>query len=356
MEMRTPGAHLLYYMSLELPDYKDYTVAINNQSDDMEQVEIENMSENVTSVDMALVPADEVNPYYPEFMCERVMNRSEDLIIHNYPIEVGKTLSVSIAELAQSVSKSVESLPTGEYRVVTVPREADGTPHYGPTSKKVKYVAPWKYIGVAEINDHAVLDVSVDMKAEAYEDPFNPGFYMLKDCYRDYASAYIALTGVNGNPFSEYIPSSLYIDARNPGKVNLVADATFDVLPRKGFNTGVGDANYGYFYINTMGNYLNSTDESEYGKKKDDYILFDRNNLIQTWDSTSSFYYISKSLTIKLPHVEEGAVEGVESDADSSAPVHWYNLQGVRVDIDNVPSGVYIRRQDNAASKVAVRR
>ena len=83
--------------------------------------------------------------------------------------------------------------------------------------------------------------------------------------------------------------------------------------------------------------------------------MFDRNNLITTWDGTTSLYY-AKSLTIKLPHVEEGAVDGVESDADASAPVQWYNLQGVRVDIDNVPSGVYIRRQGNAASKVAVRR
>ena len=248
-------------LSLELPDYKDYTVAINNQSDDMEQVEIENMSENVTSVDMALVPVDGFNPYYPEFMCEPVMNRSEDLIIHNYPVEVGKTLSVSIAELAQSVSKSVESLPTGEYRVVTVPREADGTPHYGPTSKKVKYAAPWKYLGMAEINDKALVwspaDVGVEMKAEAYEDPYTPGFYMLKDCYKDYA---INNKDVDKKYFSEYIPSSLYIDARDPEKVNLVKDADFGILPYRGFNTGVSlvhdpvnPTNDGYHYIQTMG-------------------------------------------------------------------------------------------------------
>lgn len=349
-------------LSLELPDYKDYTVAINNQSDDMEQVEIENMSENVTSVDMALVPADEFNHYYPEFMCERVMNRSEDLIIHNYPIEVGKTLSVSIAELGQSVSKSVESLPTGEYRVVTVPREADGTPHYGPTSKKVKYAAPWKYLGVAEINDYALVWSpygGVEMKAEAYEDPYNPGFYMLKDCYKDYATNN---KDVDKKYFSEYVPSSLYIDARNHEKVNLVEDAYFGRLPYRGFNTGVSlnldpdpNGDNGYHYIQTLGNFNNSSDDKYYGKKEGDYILFDRNNLITTWDGTTSLYY-AKSLTIKLPHVEEGAVEGVESDADASSPVQWYNLQGVRVDIDNVPSGVYIRRQGNAASKVAVRR
>lgn len=349
-------------LSLELPGYKDYTVAIKNQSDDMEQVEIENMSENVTSVDMALVPADEFDPYYPEFMCERVMNRSEDLIINNYPVEVGKTLSVSIAELAQSVSKSVESLPTGEYRVVTVPREADGTPHYGPVSEEVRYIAPWKHIGVAEINDQALVwspaNVGVDMKAEAYEDPYNPGFYMLKDCYKDYATNN---KDVDKKYFGEYVPSSLYIDARDPEKVNLVADAEFGSLPYRGFNTGVSlnfdpDTNgyNGYHYINTMGNFNNSSDNNEYGKKEGDYIKFDRNSLVTTWDK-GGFYY-ANYLTIKLPHVDDDAVDGVESDADASAPVQWYNLQGVRVDIDNVPSGVYIRRQGNAASKVAVRR
>lgn len=197
------------------------------------------------------------------------------------------------------------------------------------------------------------------MKAEAYEDPYNLGFYMLKECYKDYATNN---KDVDKKYFSEYVPSSLYIDARNPEKVNLVADAFFGRLPYRGFNTGVSlnldpdpDGDNGYHYIQTMGNYINSSDDKDYGKKEGDYILFDRNNLITTWDGTTSLYY-TKSLTIKLPHVEEGAVDGVESDADASAPVQWYNLQGVRVDIDNVPSGVYIRRQGGVTSKVAVRR
>lgn len=349
-------------LSLELPGYKDFTVAINNQSDDTERVEIENKSENVVSVDVALVPADEYDSNYPEHMCELVMNRSEGLFIHNYPVQVGKTLSVTIAELGQSVSRSAETLPSGRYHVVVVPREADGTPHYGPVSEEVKYSAPWKYIGVAEINDHALVwspDGGVDMKAEAYEDPYNPGFYMLKDCYKDYATNN---NNVEKKYFSEYVPSSLYIDARNPEKVNLVADAFFGSLPYRGFNTGVSlnldpdpDGDNGYHYIQTMGNYFFSSNNKDYGKKQGDYILFDKNNLITTWDGTADLYY-AHSLTIKLPHVEEGAVEGVESDADASAPVQWYNMQGVRVDIDNVPSGVYIRRQGGVTSKVAVRR
>lgn len=351
-----PDPGVIPQLSLELPGYKDFTVVINNQSDDPERVEIENKSENVVSVDMALVPADKYDSNYPELMCELVMNRSEGLIIHNYPVETGKTLSVAIAELAQSVSRSAGSLPAGLYRVVVVPRDADGTPHYGPVSEEVTYAHPWKYIGVAEINDYAIYDININMKAEAYEDPFSPGFYMLKNCYKDYVPAYKALMAAGENYFNEYLENSLYIDARNPDKVNLVADAFFSSLPPGGFNTGVGDIDHGYWYINTYGNYLNSTDESKYGKKEDDYILFDKNNLIKRWEFTASFYYIPNSLTIKLPDAENGGVDVVENEADASAPEQWYNLQGVRVNIDNVPSGIYIRRQGNATSKVAVRR
>lgn len=350
-------------LTLELPGYRDFTVEITRQSGDRKEVEIENKSENIVSVDMALVSVDTYDQYYPERSCELVMNGSEDLFIHNYPVKKGTTVSVKIADLAQSGARSAGSLPTGRYRVVVVPREADGTSHYGPVSEEVRYIAPWKHIGVAEIKDQALVwspaNVGVDMKAEAYEDPYNPGFYMLKDCYKDYATNN---KDVDKKYFGEYVPSSLYIDARDPEKVNLVADAEFGSLPYRGFNTGVSlnldpdpNGDNGYHYIQTLGNFNNSSDDKYYGKKEGDYILFDRNNLITTWDGTTSLYY-TKSLTIKLPHVEEGAVEGVESDADVSAPVQWYNLQGVRVDIDNVPSGVYIRRQGNAASKVAVRR
>lgn len=349
-------------MSLELPGYRDFTVEIIRQSGDLKEVEIENKSENIVSVDMALVSVDTYDQHYPERSCELVMNGSEDLFIHNYPVKKGTTVSVQIADLGQSGARSAGSLPTGRYRVVVVPREADGTPHYGPVSEEVRYIAPWKHIGVAEINDQALVwspaNVGVDMKAEAYEDPHNPGFYMLKDCYKDYAANN---TDTEKNLYSEYVASSLYIDARDPNKVNLVADAFFGSLPYRGFNTGVSlnldpDTNgyNGYHYINTMGNFNNSSDNNEYGKKEGDYIKFDRNSLVTTWDK-GGFYY-ANYLTIKLPHVDDDAVDGVESDADASAPVQWYNLQGVRVDIDNVPSGVYIRRQGNAASKVAVRR
>lgn len=58
------------------------------------------------------------------------------------------------------------------------------------------------------------------------------------------------------------------------------------------------------------------------------------------------FYLLTNFIDVRT-----GAIESVE--ADSSLPVEYYNLQGVRV--ANPGSGVYIRRQGDSVTKVAVR-
>lgn len=50
-----------------------------------------------------------------------------------------------------------------------------------------------------------------------------------------------------------------------------------------------------------------------------------------------------------------GNVNGDADSVDPDAPVEFYNLQGVRVPADRLTPGIYIRRQGNKASKVAVR-
>lgn len=45
-------------------------------------------------------------------------------------------------------------------------------------------------------------------------------------------------------------------------------------------------------------------------------------------------------------------IDNVATDADADAPAEYYNLQGIRVDIDRADKGVYIRRQGNRAEKV----
>ncbi|MDE6527961.1 MAG: PKD domain-containing protein, partial [Muribaculaceae bacterium] len=48
-------------------------------------------------------------------------------------------------------------------------------------------------------------------------------------------------------------------------------------------------------------------------------------------------------------------VTAAEADTDSDAPATYYNLQGIRVDSDNLTPGIYIRRQGTKSTKVHVR-
>lgn len=56
-------------------------------------------------------------------------------------------------------------------------------------------------------------------------------------------------------------------------------------------------------------------------------------------------------LTGKADSVDNIAVER----AEDSAAVEYYNLQGIRVAADNLPAGIYIRRQGDESTKVVVR-
>lgn len=47
-------------------------------------------------------------------------------------------------------------------------------------------------------------------------------------------------------------------------------------------------------------------------------------------------------------------VDDVAVDTNDSA-IEYYNLQGVRVDADNLTPGVYVRRQGNKAVKVIIK-
>lgn len=49
------------------------------------------------------------------------------------------------------------------------------------------------------------------------------------------------------------------------------------------------------------------------------------------------------------------AIEGITADeADINAPVEFYNMQGVRVNAENLGTGIYIRRQGSKATKIMV--
>lgn len=60
----------------------------------------------------------------------------------------------------------------------------------------------------------------------------------------------------------------------------------------------------------------------------------------------------------KASYILNGTNSGVNDitvNSDSNAPVRYYNLQGIEMPADNLPAGIYIRRQGNASQKVVVK-
>ena len=55
---------------------------------------------------------------------------------------------------------------------------------------------------------------------------------------------------------------------------------------------------------------------------------------------------------ILIDEAETVGIETAVSDDNTTAPVEYYNLQGIRV--DNPASGVYIRRQGTSTAKVLI--
>jgi|GEM_PF-1692367 carbohydrate binding family 6 len=54
------------------------------------------------------------------------------------------------------------------------------------------------------------------------------------------------------------------------------------------------------------------------------------------------------------PNATAAGIEGIAAENNADAPVEYYNLQGVRVNGENLSNGIYIRRQGSDVSKVYI--
>jgi hypothetical protein len=70
--------------------------------------------------------------------------------------------------------------------------------------------------------------------------------------------------------------------------------------------------------------------------------------------NTRKYSYIHLTNGVPTTDISTSSVSNIISN-DSNAPVEVYNLSGVRVNAENLPAGLYIRRQGNEASKFVVR-
>lgn len=81
----------------------------------------------------------------------------------------------------------------------------------------------------------------------------------------------------------------------------------------------------------------------------------------ENWKATRLIFSLGKYVgtisidEISLSYPKSGAVSTIEVD-NSDAPVEFYNLQGVKVNIDNAANGIYIRRQGSEVKKVLIRK
>ena len=71
-------------------------------------------------------------------------------------------------------------------------------------------------------------------------------------------------------------------------------------------------------------------------------------NIPVTWDG------LTINVTFNGQSDSTAGIGGIDTD-NSNAPVEWYNLNGVRVNGENLAPGIYIRRQGSEVSKVLVR-
>lgn len=82
------------------------------------------------------------------------------------------------------------------------------------------------------------------------------------------------------------------------------------------------------------------------------------NDIWQLEDGTGRYYmpvYVEDSIVITFTFSETQGIDGIGIDP-ANGPVEYYNLQGIRVDAENLVPGFYIVRQGNTAKKVLIQK
>ena len=96
------------------------------------------------------------------------------------------------------------------------------------------------------------------------------------------------------------------------------------------------------------------------------WYAFDETNTSEMWRPVRTLYvplgckamYESLIPAGMIDHIKEYDVNGIEDIvADSDCAVEYYNMQGQRLDMaeENLPAGIYIRRQGRTSGKVIIR-
>lgn len=77
------------------------------------------------------------------------------------------------------------------------------------------------------------------------------------------------------------------------------------------------------------------------------------NNVVFTVTANARMCGIT-AVYVADPNATAAGIEGIAAENNADAPVEYYNLQGVRVNGENLSNGIYIRRQGSDVSKVYI--
>ncbi len=336
-----------------LPGYEPYEMVWANDVIDENGNIILSASDNITSIDCALVNASEfqqnTNMFFPEVVYDKISSRADSLGVKTINVVNGQSI-INIPEL--------ESLYNGGYGwtyVVAVPRDAAGETHHGLTGPMHNVAHPdnkWKSIGRATIEENAMFVPygSIDVYSgtcEVEENITQPGLYKLINPYYEISF---------NNAFGQfnYAAADIYIDATNPSRVNFVVDYT-RAIPSyyMGISTGL-NISYGEQYINTLGNYYQVAEpqteliDDYYGKKQENVISFEGKTIVIGIPGANYIGFNDATLfRVTLP-VSAG-IDSIVSDDDNDAEAEYYNLQGIKV--TNPSGGIFIERRGSKTSK-----
>lgn len=205
----------------------------------------------------------------------------------------------------------------------------------------------WRLIGTGKLNESAYASVydeidPVEVDVEVEENINTPGYYRVVNPYaaHPYLGDYVLECAHN---------HYLYVNATDPARVYIEPSAI-------GVDYQCGEA----ALWSRAGSCIQEgvdPDEIEaadyYGKLEDGCITFPCYALLlsEKTFSDGEFLGCADDFRLELP---DGSGIGSVSVGQISAPV-YYNLQGVRVDMDRAAPGVYIRSLDGRTSKVFVR-
>lgn len=350
-------------LELELPGYTEYSMTWGDNGqptfdDQVASISIIDISKNIGSVKYLLVNSENA---------ASLGNNLEELrlFIENAATETGEAKIASVdGSGSVLLSFKAADIAYGTFYFAAAAIDAEGHAHAAMlTSGSINKTAPieeWKSLGEAEIIENATTwlttgPTALTLKAEVKAHPAIKDLYCLVNPWEDGPEVF-------GQGYHETSLGANYLVINNgAGHEPYLTNDMNGARPSRTIHTGFILVD-GYPAIQLLGAddyrriygvaYEHSTPTININM--DGYMVIDFSNAIvpMVWNFNDWIVNgTADTFTITFPAT--AGVDSVDADTDSNEPVEYYNLQGVKV--DNPVSGIYIRKQGDSVSKVAVK-